>query len=380
MAQVAACTTAVGDIFITGNDIDTIQLTGLQAVYGDLRVNNTKALTFNAPTLQLVSGELLISDSTGLSNLNLAQLSTVGLLYLNALPELETTGLTTGITSADSITVANTGLTSLDGINVFKLKTLDVNNNDEISSFNLGLQQVTDSLSINYNSQSLEVKLNQLTSAKNVALQAISSVLARNLTSVNGSLSLTRNEMDSFDFPALTTIGNSLTIDENDSLEEFDFPQLQLIGGALNIIENEKLKTFSYFPKLNNIGGSVTLDGAFDNGTFPKLNKVAGGFNLTSTGKLSCDGFKKLNSNGDIKGDKFYCEGASSTISSSSSKSGKSSSTLGASSSGSDSGSSSTSSSGSSSSSSSSKKGAASKQSGKLSALVLVALSAVALY
>ena len=57
--QIAACATAVGDVTIQGDSFGDIQLTGLEQFYGDLHVNNaTKAVTVNAPTLQLVSGEL----------------------------------------------------------------------------------------------------------------------------------------------------------------------------------------------------------------------------------------------------------------------------------------------------------------------------------
>lgn len=324
VAQVAACATAVGDIYVSGNDISVVDLTGTKQIYGNFRLNGTKATAFNAPTLQLVSGELKLSDSTILGTVNFAQLTTVGSFVLNALPALEKAGLTSGITSAESITIANTGLTSLEGINVYELKTFDVNNNADIETIDSGLQSVTDTLSINYNSDKVDVVLDQLTSANNVDFQSIASLSAANLTTVNGSLSLESSSFDSFEFTALKSIGKSLSINKNDELEEFDFPKLTLIGGALNIQDNEKLSSFGYFPKLAQIGGSVNIDGDFNNGSFPSLERVAGGFNLTSSGSLSCSEFVKLNKDGDIKGDKFYCEGASSTVSSSSSKSGNS--------------------------------------------------------
>ncbi|GEQ70111.1 hypothetical protein JCM33374_g3787 [Metschnikowia sp. JCM 33374] len=323
VASVAACPTAIGDINISGNGFGSIDLTGVKQIYGNLRINGTQLATvFNAPTLQLVSGQLSISDATTLATVNLAQLTTVGTLVYNALPALTSTGLTTGITSAESIVFTNTGLTSLAGINVYKLTNFEVSNNADIATIDSGLESVTDTLAINYNSDKVEVYLDQLTSAQNIIFQKIASLSVGNLTTVNGSLSLESNTLESFDFPVLTNLGNSLSIEQNDDLEEFGFPVLKNIGGALSIQSNDHLESFSFFPNLTTIGGSVTLDGDFNNGTFPKLNRVAGGFNLTSTGSLTCDSFVKLNSNGAIKGDKFYCEGASSTVSSSSSKSG----------------------------------------------------------
>lgn len=242
----------------------------------------------------------------------------------NALPSLQDTGLTTGVSSAEKIIFANTGLTSLTGVNVNSLLVFDVNNNQDINNITSSLLSVTGTLSINYNSAKVAVALDLLALAKDVSFQSIGSLSAQNLTMVNGSLSFDSNSFSSFALNALTRIGDSLSIDKNDQLTSFNFSSLGYIGGALNIIQNSNLNDFSFFPNLTTIGGSVNLVGPFDNGTFPQLTKVAGGFNLTSTGKLSCAAFVKLNSNGGVKGDQFYCQGASSTVSSSSSKAGNS--------------------------------------------------------
>lgn len=322
IASVNACPTAVGDITVQGDNFGSIDLTGVRQIFGNLNIQNSTVESIVAPDLQLVSGEFSISKATRLSTLNLAQLVTVGLLNLDALPALESLGLTSGITSADSVVISNTGLTSLDGIEVFKLTTFDVNNNDAIASIDSSLQEVSDLLSISYNSDQVEVVLDELTKAKNVVFQTVASVSLQNLTEVSGYLSLEGNAAEDFEFPQLTSVGSAVSIIENDDLTEFKFPQLTSVGGALVIEDNEKLRSFSYFPKLKTIGGSVVISGDFNNGTFPELTRVAGGFNLTTSGDLTCSDFTQLNSDGDIKGDKFYCKAASSTISSSSSKSG----------------------------------------------------------
>ena len=130
--------------------------------------------------LQLVSGVLEFNANTILSNLNLAQLTTVGSFSLNALPALEKTGLTAGITSADSVIISDTGLSSLTGINVFKLKVFNVNNNDNIDTIDSGLQEVTDTIDISYNAEKVDVILKQLSSAKNIVLQQVNSFSAPN--------------------------------------------------------------------------------------------------------------------------------------------------------------------------------------------------------
>ncbi|KAI5961728.1 ECM33 [Candida margitis] len=349
VSQVAACETAVGNIVINGDAFGSVELTGLQQLYGDLAIRNvTKAQTVNAPTLQLVSGDLEVNACTVLSDLNLAQLTTVGTLELNALPALESTGLTAGLTSAESIIVSDTGLNHLTGINVYQLKVFNVNNNGDIDSIDSGLKEVTDTLDISYNADKVDVNLDELTSAKNIVLQQVNSFHAPNLTVANGSITVTSSSLEKLELAQLKSVGNAIAINKNDDLEELDFPKLTTIGGALQISDNEHLKSLDAFSEVTSIGGSVNINGSFDNGTFSSLTKVAGGFILKIDGDLSCSSFNKLNSNGDVKGDKFQCQDQQTTSSSSSKKSSSSSD----SSDSSDSGSSSSSSSGSSSSSS----------------------------
>jgi hypothetical protein len=303
--------------------------------------------------------------------LNLAQLTTVGSLNFVTLPALDTIGLVTGITSAESVIISDTRIKSLNGINVFKLKTFDINNNGEIDVINSGLQAVTDRINIADNNENVDVNLDQLTTANNFILGKVGSLSATNLTSVNGSLSIMSSNVGEIDLAKLSAIGASLTINKNDNLTEIDFPVLKSIGGALEIGDNSELKDFGGFPKLETVGGTVNLTGSFNNGSFESLTRVAGGFIINSKGgELSCSSFDKLNSQGVIKGDEYSCAGADGTSSSSSSKAGNSNGT------------SAPSSSGSASSSSKSKNGASnSAPSGKLAGLMtLFAAIGVALY
>ncbi|KAI5955677.1 ECM33 [Candida jiufengensis] len=354
VASVAACETAVGDVTIQGDAFGTVELTGLKQLYGDLSIiNATQASTVNAPTLQLISGTFEVNANTILSNLNLAQLTTVGTLNLNALPALESTGLASGLTSADSIIISDTGLNQLTGINVYRLKVFNVNNNGDIDTIDSGLQEVTDTIDISYNAEKVDVILNQLTSANNVILQSVNSFQAPNLTQTNGSVAFSSSSIEKIELKQLKSIGKSLTINKNEDLDEVDFPKLETIGGALQISDNDNLKSLDGFPELNSVGGAVNINGSFDNGTFSSLTRVAGGFILKIDGELSCSAFNKLNSNGDVKGDKFQCQDKVTTSSSSSKKSGSDSSSDSSSSeTGSSSGGSGSSSSGSSSSSS----------------------------
>jgi hypothetical protein len=324
--KVVACTDVVGDIHISGPDLGAIDLTGVQAIYGDLSIDNAiKAVTINAPDLELVAGEFEITNATILSTLNLAKLTTVGTLQFTTLPALGQIGLTSGLTSAESVIISDTSITSLEGINVFKLKVFNINNNGEIDVIHSGLQKVTSGLTITDNNPSVNVTLDKLASTNDLTLGKIGSLSAANLTTVNGSLSVIDTSVEDLEFKKLTSIGKSLTIDTNDDLDSIDFPKLTSVGGALEIGQNDDLENFGGFPELETVGGTVNMTGSFNNGSFPSLKRVAGGFIIDSKdGELTCSSFDKLNSGGIIRGNLFSCSGADGASSSSSSKSGSS--------------------------------------------------------
>lgn len=347
-------------------------MNGVEELYGNLHVNNaTEATSLNAATLQLVSGKLNLDGNTILATVNLAQLTTVGTLNYNALPALEQTGLTSGITSADEVIISDTGLTSLDGINVFKLKVFNVNNNADISSIDSGLQKVTDELSISYNAEKVDVSLDQLEEANDVYLQSINSLSVANLTKISNSLSLDSNALDTIEFKQLKSIGDSLSITKNSELEELDFPKLEKIGGALNINSNDNLNTLEGFPKLEAVSGTVNMSGTFDNGTFDSLKKVSGAFYFESDGDISCKEFKDVKVSGK---ESTSCATKSSSSKKSSSSTSRSSSTSGSSSNSNSDSNSGSSSSSSSDSSSSSNSGAASVAAKMVTTLAGVAL------
>lgn len=331
--QVAACATAVGDITIQGTGLgSTVDLTGVEQIFGDLSINNATLInSFVAPDLQLISGDFTIESATVLDTINLAQLTTVGTLLWNHLNAINNTGLTTGLTTADSVIISDTSLAALEGINVYKLKVFNINNNGGIQLINSGLQSVTDLLSITFNSESVDVKLDSLTTAKDIILQSINSVSAENLTTVNGSLTVSSSSLTDLKLDSLTNINSSLTIDDNDDLKEISFSSLKNIGGAFEVADNDDLEDFGDFSKLATVGGSVNFTGSFDNGTFEALQRVSGGFSMDSDGDLSCSEFNKLNSDGVVRGDKYYCKGKSESSSSSSAKTDSGSATADAS-------------------------------------------------
>ena len=306
-----------------GSGLGDVNLNGVKEIYGDLSLKEANSTrTFNAPSLQLVSGKLELTTDVALEHVNLAQLTTVGTLNCEALPKVEHLGLSSGITSAESVYISDTGLSSLEGINVFKLKNFDVNNNAQIKKIDAGLKKVTESLYVGFNAKKVEVQMDDLKEASNLTFSSVSSLSVANLTNITGSFSWTNSSAEQLRLDSVKSIKQDLTINNNDDLEEVEFPKLENIGGGLTILKNDHLDSID-LGKLKKVEGAVNVKGDFSNATIDKLEEVDGTFTFDTEGEFDCDSnFSSL----DVKAGKKSCHGKTSSSSGGSSSSSGSSS------------------------------------------------------
>lgn len=355
LSSLASCPTLDGQVTVSGSQLGSVDLSSIKEIKGDLKVFNLSSITdisFNQ--LQTISGLLEIDACTQLHVIDLSSLTEAEQLSLISLPSLATINLNKGISKAGTIEVSDTALSSLQGLtNYNTVGTLNINNNKNISSIELPLQTVTDTLTLSFNADECEVKLDQLEWASNLTVQDVLDLSASNLTAVNGTFVLAYNRFDSAKLPELKEVGGSFQIFANDDLKELSIDKLTDVGGELRLFNNSQLEELS-FNDLETIKGAVNIDGAFGNFTLPNLSEVDGDFSVVSTSEnFSCSDFNSLHSKKKIEGHNFNCSAPSATQSlagaksSSDSKSGSGSSSDSSSSSGS---------SGSSGSSSSSKK------------------------
>lgn len=310
--SVDACETVAGSITLKGSELGDVNLNGIKEVYGDLALKEANSTrTFNAPSLQLVSGKLELTTDVALEHVNLAQLTTVGTLNCEALPKVEHLGLSSGITSAESVQISDTGLSSLDGINVYKLKNFDVNNNAQIKKIDAGLKKVTESLYIGFNAKKVEVEMDDLKEASNLTFSSVSSLSVANLTNISGSFTWTNSSAEQLRLDSVEVIKQDLTINNNEDLEEVELPKLEKIGGGLTILKNDHLDSID-LGKLKKVGGAVDVKGDFSNATIDKLEEVDGTFTFDTEGEFDCDSLSSL----DVKAGKKSCHGKKSSSSS----------------------------------------------------------------
>ncbi|KAK6201264.1 uncharacterized protein RJT21DRAFT_113898 [Scheffersomyces amazonensis] len=352
IATLNACPTIDGSIEITGDEITALLLPSVQEIDGNINIfNSSSIVTVSFNGLTSVNGTLAIQALTALNSIDFTSLQVVNELDLVSLPSLAGLTIVEGIQKANSIQLSDTALSVLPFTTFNTVGVLNINNNKNISSINLPLETVTDTLLLSFNNDHAEIVLDDLIWASNLTIQDVSSVSLKNLTAVNGSLILGYNTFTQVAADNLETVGVNVEIFANDDLTKISLSNLTTIGGELRLFNNTLLENVgnSSFESLSKIKGTLNAEGNFENFTLPALSQVAGDFNLISTNDdFDCDDFDALHSASKIQGHNYTCASPSS----SSSESGSSSKTA----SGSESSSGSSSSSSPSSSSSSSKK------------------------
>jgi len=180
--------------------------------------------------------------------------------------------------------------------------TIFISDNPRLLTFSTQIANVTSSIDIDNNGQSLTVELPNLLWAANVTLRNLSSVSIPSLSVVNGSLGLYGNYFTSLAAPNLTTVGafatgsGGITINDNTALSNITFNELTTVGGLFQIFDNSALHAVD-FPLVSEIGGALDFTGNFTTPELPKLSNVKGKLNIQSEQDIVCTGFLALEGN-----------------------------------------------------------------------------------
>jgi hypothetical protein len=258
------CTTIKGGIAIDKSASGSLTFSGIEQVTGDFTaLSATNVTSITASNLGSVSGKLDLEGIILLTTLRMDNLTNVGSIILEALPNLQALTFTKGVNKVGSLSVTNTGLTSLQGINVTQCGQFDLTANNALTQVDVNsLTNLTGLLTLSNNSPKLNVSFPQLVGGVNMTFRNIGAVSVPSLESLSGQLALVSTSVDSFSAPNLTHAGD-LSIDENNSLTKVSFPQLTSLSGGLLISNNSKLDNITGFPKLQTVTGAVDITGNF---------------------------------------------------------------------------------------------------------------------
>lgn len=261
----ADCDTISGSVVIAASSDNTLDISGPTSIGGDLTVENNGAIiTLSSDTLASISGTFTLSNVTLLSTLSFPDLTSVGTIQWQSLPALNELTFTTGVSTAESVTISDTFLQNLDGIDLESVGTMDINNNRRLTKFETQLKNLTSNLNIQANGEALSVSFPNLIWIANMTIANVTEFSSPSLEVVNGSARFDSNYFESFSAPNMTkTSSGDISFINNADLTNITFSAITAIGGGLTIVNNTALEEITGFPKLADVGGAIKLGGNF---------------------------------------------------------------------------------------------------------------------
>ena len=252
------------------SNANTVSLDGVQKITGTLSYQDDASVqTFHASQLQS-TGDMMLGNLTGLSQLSFGSISSVGNLNFTGLPAVSELSFgSTGITKAISILITNTGLNTLKGIDqLSQIGSFDINNNQFLNQIALNVDEITDSLDIGANDvqgSGLSVSFPNLQTAGQMTFRNTSSIMLPSLANVSQNLGFYGNNFQSLATPNLTFAGGIVFVD-NSQLTNISMPLLSTINGTngtYQIANNTALQSIDGFQNLSNVKGNLDFSGNF---------------------------------------------------------------------------------------------------------------------
>lgn len=245
-----------------GDELTALEMPKLQVIKGNFVSSNTPNLiTIILASLESILGEFQLQSCRSLSTLSVPNLTSCGKIKWMTL-ELQT--FTAQITKADELVVSDTKLTSLTGIDPATVKFMDINNNQYLKSVTMNLKNVSQALSMAFNSKNIQISFPQLVWSMNMTLTGAGSIDLPKLQHINGSMNIGNTTVQSISCKKLEGIEQTLAFIGNSAVTEMEFPLLKEIGGAFKIHNNSKMNDITGFPKLEQVRGAIDFVGNFD--------------------------------------------------------------------------------------------------------------------
>ncbi|POR34639.1 Protein ecm33 [Tolypocladium paradoxum] len=299
------CDVVDADVIVDPNLSGSLSIEGPKQFKKDFTVSNaTKLIGISSSSINSIGGTMKLEGLQLLSSLNMQALKSVNNLQLINLPQLS--GLTfgtSGVTKSSAITITDTFINDLSGLNIATADTIDISNNAKLTTFTSDLVNVTKSLKLTNNGNTMQVNMSRLETAGDVQFRQVKSFDAPVLSKVESIKFNDSPELLTVSANNLTDISASLTFINNKKLSNVSFNSLTTIKGDMTIQNNTDLQAIEGFPKLKTVG-NILLGGSFEKVKLDSLKDVQGSVTVTSTTDISsfCKFFDDAKSNNNIRG------------------------------------------------------------------------------
>jgi hypothetical protein len=262
-SALASCSTFSGSIAVQTDTSDTLNFASVKAITGDLSiVGNSQITVVGADSLRSIGGKFTVNNCQIINSLNFPQLTQVGTIDFEGLPNLNLLGFTSNVRQASILNIQNTFLSTLDGINLQLVDSIYIANNRLLQDISFQVSHISQSLTLESNGDRLTASFPNLQSAQNLTFRNVPSISIPSLFNVSGSLGFYENSIQSLSAPNLTSVSGTLAINTNTQLTNVTIPNLKTITGSLQV-QNNTLLTVINFPALQTVGGATDMFGNF---------------------------------------------------------------------------------------------------------------------
>lgn len=262
--DISSCGTINGDVQIAKNYAGGLTLTGITHITGSLVINgSTNVTSLTAPDLTIIGKNLELISGILLTDLNMTELTLVGDMNFEALPNLQYLYFESGVRAAGGISITNTGLVNLDGLEITSASNgISIFANNNLADISLNSLTNTSSLSIQANSPKLAVNLPNLVAVQNLTVTNTTSLSIPSLYHLTGQLQISGSYINNFSTGPLQT-GTDIIFMDNALLSNISMPDLSSLLGDLIITGNGVLKEITGFSSLVNVQGIVDVTGNY---------------------------------------------------------------------------------------------------------------------
>ncbi|KAI7977094.1 hypothetical protein EIK77_005299 [Talaromyces pinophilus] len=262
--DISSCNTIDGDVQIAENYANSLALTGITHITGSLVVNGTTNITsFTAPDLIIIEKNLELISCILLTDLNMTELTLVGDMNLEALPNLQRLYFDSGVRAAGGISITNTGLVKLDGLEITSASNgINITANTALTDISFNSLTNTSSLFIQANSNKLAVNLPNLVAVQNLTVTNTTSLSIPSLYHLTGQLQIFSSWINNFSTGPLQA-GTDIVFMDNALLSNISMPDLTSLSGDLIITGNSVLKEINGFSSLANVQGIIDVTGNY---------------------------------------------------------------------------------------------------------------------
>lgn len=160
--QVRNCKSYGGNIVVDNSGAPDLTLNGVELLEGDLVISNNNGLQHLAfPKLQGINGQLKLLNNKLLKTVEMKQLYAIRSLEVSVHPALNDLRFPAGLSQADKIVITDTTITKIDGLKMTSVKDVEISNNIYLKNLSFGNMTSLGSILVSANSPSLHLDVSK---------------------------------------------------------------------------------------------------------------------------------------------------------------------------------------------------------------------------